>query len=309
MNQITKPPITKGVHNLSREDYDADPAPEPSLSSSIAKLLINRSPAHARLAHPRLNPEHEQTHDRKYDLGTLCHAMLLGEQHKIVAIDAADFRTKAAKAAREEALEEGRVPALAHMVEQANTMAKSARRQLDASEHKDAFQEGVPEQTLVWQEGAVWCRARLDWLPHDQTPIFYDYKTTGASANPIEWERTLYNTGGDIQEAFYRRGIQAVFGHPFVQFFFVVQETEPPYALSVCALSGEAQALADQKVMRAIGIWNWCLEHKRWPGYSRETAYIFPPVWEQRREEDVQLQHQGKPTERMKKLLIEWMSP
>lgn len=310
MNAITKPPVTAGVHDLSRVDYDADPCPEPSLSSSIAKILLTKSPAHARLAHPRLNPAFEPDNDRKYDLGSLAHAMMLGEHDRIVAIDAADYRTDAAKSARDAALALGKVPALAKVVAQAEKMAAAARRQLDASEHGEAFTNGKPEQTLVWQMGDVWCRSRLDWVPRNgAAQRWYDYKTTGASANPLEWWRTMYNTGGDVQEAFYRAGIKAVFGTAFVDFLFVVQETEPPYALSVCALSGEAQALADDKVARAVGIWGWCLKNDRWPGYSRETAYLFPPKWEQTREEDVQLQHAGKPTEALKQKMIEWMAP
>ena len=44
--------------DISAEAYHADPAPEPSLSSSVAKILVNLSPAHARIAHPRLNPDY-----------------------------------------------------------------------------------------------------------------------------------------------------------------------------------------------------------------------------------------------------------
>ena len=41
-----------GIYTLSAEAYHADPCPEPSLSASIANVLLQRSPAHARIQHP-----------------------------------------------------------------------------------------------------------------------------------------------------------------------------------------------------------------------------------------------------------------
>src|SRR5258708_2254328 len=51
--RITAP----GIYDLDDDDYHQDPAPEPSLSSSIVKLLDQQTPAHAYAAHPRLNPQ------------------------------------------------------------------------------------------------------------------------------------------------------------------------------------------------------------------------------------------------------------
>lgn len=43
------------IIRLPSAEYHADPAPEPSLSATLAKLLISRSPRHAWMASPRLN--------------------------------------------------------------------------------------------------------------------------------------------------------------------------------------------------------------------------------------------------------------
>ena len=48
-----------GVYSLPDDAYHADPCPGPSLSSSVAKLMLDRSPLHAWHAHPRLNPNFE----------------------------------------------------------------------------------------------------------------------------------------------------------------------------------------------------------------------------------------------------------
>jgi urease accessory protein len=49
-------------------------------------------------------------------------------------------------------------------------MASACRAQLAShQEAHDAFKPGagVPEITMAWQIGKVWCRARLDWLPQE----------------------------------------------------------------------------------------------------------------------------------------------
>ena len=46
--------LDAGIHDIPPREYHADPCPAPSLSRSIAKLLVERSPAHAYAAHPRL---------------------------------------------------------------------------------------------------------------------------------------------------------------------------------------------------------------------------------------------------------------
>jgi hypothetical protein len=48
------------MNMISAADYFSDKlSPVPSLNSSIAKLLITRSPKHAWMQHPRLNPNYK----------------------------------------------------------------------------------------------------------------------------------------------------------------------------------------------------------------------------------------------------------
>ena len=42
--------LEPGIHNLSAEVYHADPCVKPSLSSSIANVLLQQSPLHAWMA-------------------------------------------------------------------------------------------------------------------------------------------------------------------------------------------------------------------------------------------------------------------
>ncbi len=271
-----------GVYDIPAAAYHADPAPEPSLSSSVAKILIGRTPRHAWMAHPRLNPDHAEENKVEFDIGTAAHALLLEGESGVTVVDADSYRTKAAKEARDAAYTAGRTPLLPHQLVDVEAMVAAARVQLEAHEVAgQAFKDGKPEQTLVWQEAGIWLRCRLDWLPIANRP-FYDYKTT-TNAHPDTWQRRLFENGYDVQAAFYLRGIREALGTENAEFRFVVQEVKPPYALSVVALTPAALALGDAKAHRAIEMWRDCLSADRWPGYPNDVAYLDAPVWEEAR--------------------------
>jgi len=269
--------LTPGVYQIPAALYHADPCPEPSLSCSIIKLICLESPAHAWAAHPRLNPQYAPENGEHFDIGTAAHAVLLEGEAAVTIIDAPDWRTNAAKASRELARIEGRVPLLAKTWADVQAMVKATRAQLDR--HKDGgaemFTAGEPERTLIWQEDGIWCRARLDWL---RAGAIDDFKTTGASANPDAWTRAMFNAGTDIQVAWYLRGLKAISGED-VTFRFAVQETYPPYVLAVIGLGPDALMLAEKKLLYALEVWRRCLKKRDWFGYPRRTCYATLPPW------------------------------
>ena len=277
-------PLTPGIYDLPASEYHADPCPEPSLSSSIAKQICLSSPAHAREAHPRLNPAAGAEECEAFDIGTAAHARLLepDAESAVTVIDAPDWRTKAAKDARDAARAAGRVPLLAKHASAVEAMVAAARGQLD--QHRDGgvrmFLDGQAERTLIWQDDGVWCRARLDYLRLTGTDVAVDdYKTTSTSANPDQWSRALFQNGWDIQAAWYERAVRHVLGVADVTFRYCVQETFPPYALSVIALAPDALVLAEKKCLYAIDVWRQALTSNRWPGYPPRTCYAVAPPW------------------------------
>lgn len=287
--------LSPGIHSQTLEEYLLDRCPNPSLTSSTCRILLTRSPRHAWLAHPRLNLGFEPERREPFDLGQAAHALMLGDERDFEIIDAADWRKKEHKERRNAAYMLGKIPLLAHQFEQVETMVLVGRSQLRA--HRDAagaFIVGKPEQTLIWEQAwsvkqKLWLRCRLDWLPEGDA-VFYEYKTTAASAHPGAWRRNLFDQGLDVQAAFYLRGIAAVLDLADARFRFVVQEREPPYALSVLELTPAALDMARRKVDEAIRIWAWCLEHDRWPGYPARVAHIDPPGWHEQR----WLEHEDK---------------
>lgn len=271
-----------GIHSIGATEYHADPAGRPSLSASIAKILCTASPRHAWTAHPRLNPDYMPDADPKYDVGTACHALILEGKNAVQVIDFPDWRTNAAKEQRDEARAAGLVPLLAKDWLIVEEMVAAVRTELAA--HKadpPLFQDGKPEQTIVWEEDGVLCRGLLDWFRDDRTAID-DLKTTSRSANPDAYSRNLFGVGGDVQAAFYLRGVLALTG-VMPAFRWVVVETSPPYALSVVSPGPDVLALGEAKVERAIAIWRECLARDEWPGYPQEVCYAGMPAWEESR--------------------------
>ncbi len=266
-----------GLFNIAASEYHADPCEQPSLSSSIARILINQSPAHALIAHPRLNHDYESSDEAKFDLGTVAHGVLLEGDGSVEIIDAADWRTNAAKDAAVVARAKGRTPLLAKDWARVEAMTTSARKQL---EYVDAdpplFTDGRPEQTLVWQEDGVTCRCLIDWLRDDRATVD-DYKTTAASAEPGAWTRTMLNIGADVQVAFYLRGLEALGFYP--EWRYVVQENYAPYALSVVTIGPAMLARAAEKVDAAIEKWRECITSGNWPAYTRSVTELQLPAW------------------------------
>lgn len=272
-----------GIYSMPADVYHADTVGDrPSLSASIAKILVTKSPLHAWAAHPRLNPDYVMKHEAKFDPGTAAHTVLLRDERAVQIVVASDWKTDLAQLERDVARAAGKIPILAKQWHEVQRMVEAARVQLDGTRADPRpFTDGKAEQTMVWEDNGVLCRALVDWLRDDRQAID-DYKTTKASANPEQWTRTLYGIGADIQVAFYLRGCQAL-GWPAPEFRFVVQETYPPYALSVIGLDPPSLELADSKVEYALGLWKEALNSGVFPGYPLDVAYAELPGYEEAR--------------------------
>lgn len=276
---------------LPLADYLSDPAPSPSLSSSIAHLLVTRSPQHAWYAHPRLNPTWTPAEaTEQTDFGSIAHALLLEPKTamgRIAIVYADDWRKGYAKTQRDAAREDGKYPVLEERLATATAMVEAARRAIMVSEEMArVFTDGEAERTLIWAEdddiGLVgnrrtWFRSRPDWLTNDHE-IIVDYKTTSASAEPTAFGRMILTMGYHLQAALAIRGVKALSGiEP--AFIFMAQETDPPYAVSFIGLSPTFLAFAASQLDYAVRLWRNCLAANGWPAYPSRVAWIEPPGW------------------------------
>lgn len=280
---ITEP----GIYEISEREYHADPLPVASLSHSIAKLLLQRSPLHAKFAHPRLTaqPEREPP-TAAMDKGSALHKLILGKGAEIKVLAYDDYRKNEAKEARDAARAAGLIPLLAEDYDNMRACATAALEQM--REHPDLvdfFAPGQSEAVMAWRDGETWCRAMVDRLPDNPRAPLYDVKLTGLSASPDGWERRLI-TEYATQAAFYREGAEAIRGVEPGPMMFIVVEDTPPYAVSVIACAPSLMAYAEAEIARAKAIWARCMATGVWPGYAAMTAYVEAPAWLQMRQEE-----------------------
>ncbi|MDJ0894840.1 MAG: PD-(D/E)XK nuclease-like domain-containing protein [Alphaproteobacteria bacterium] len=287
MSKITAP----GIYDIPEAEYHADPVVEPSLSRSIAKTMLRKSPAHAREEHPRLNPDFEPENGRHdFDLGNAAHKLVLGKGRDLAFIDAKGYQTKAAKEAREAAYEDGKIPALPHQVGAAQRMARAARTQIDSiPEFAGLFMRGNAERTIVWNPTPdTWARTRPDLLIHNadfKTSLIVDYKTT-TDARPDRWVKRMDEHGLDLQAAMHIEAVRTALNVERPDFRFIVQETSPPYALAIIAPKPRVIEIGMEKFARAVEMWRWCMQEGTWPGYAALAHYVDLPGWAEAQWED-----------------------
>jgi hypothetical protein len=304
--------------DVTTAEYLADPAPGPSLSSSIAKLLLDRSPAHARLAHPRLGGASSPS-TAATDLGTLIHRYVLGKGAEIEPIDADDFRTKAAREARDRARGQGRIPVLARVAGVAVAAAACIRRELG---RVGIELDGESEVAILWKEqpimtplaaqadvdpalfataaaitgmapywtnpGAIWARAMLDHvIERDGMLCVYDLKSIHC-AHPDDCVRSAINYGYDIQQEAYTRAAERLWPEYAgrIEFRFLFVETDPPYAVTVAKLDATMRERGRRRWAEAVDTWSRCLHTDTWPGYAQEPVTLWSPGWLLQRESE-----------------------
>ena len=265
-------------------EYLADPCPEPSFDSGTARHLITRSPLHAWYQHPRLNPvPADEEHGAALDVGGACHAMLLeDDESRFAIVEADDWRTKAAREARDQAHADGRIPLLARQMDPIRAIVGQSRLAINrCDELKDVFHDAIREQVCLWQDDGAWCRARPDCVSADGD-IVLNYKTTAASAEPDGFGsgmliRELYH----LQAYHHARGLWREAGSSgnLPKCLWLIQEVEPPYAASILGASPALTALAEAQWEHALALWRQCLAEARWPAYPSRVCWIEPAAW------------------------------
>lgn len=275
------PMLHDGIHDgIPADDYHADTLTEkPALSASILRTLIAKTPLHAWAAHPRLGNQTTQNDTDSLDLGTIVHRVILEGSYDVIRVIEADsYRSNDAKDARDAARSAGLIPVKLGDYAAIKTACDQIIGRIEGrTDSPRVFTNGKPEQTAIWTDNGVTCKARIDWL-HNDLMVIDDLKTTGKSADPSVLARHIFQMGYDIQAAWYRRGASILTGRT-PEFRFVFAETVPPYAVSVVNLSPAAYALADEKIRYGRDLWKTSLHHNKWAGYTTAVATIEPPGW------------------------------
>lgn len=255
----------------------------PRLSQSIAHWLLTRSPSHAHAHHPRLGGVPAEP-TAAMTTGALLHALLLGRR-EIVDVEAEDYKTKAAREARDAALARGAIPVTAPVLTRAILANRRIREQLAQCDGDDADLADIgraegpwhTEVAAYWEDaGGVRCRGMLDIF--DNRCQIADVKFV-RSAQRQAFAAAIERDGYDVQAAAYIEAIETIYPERAgrVRFRWLVCEKDPPYVIAVYSPDVCLRDLGRRKWERAKRVWSMCLAESSWPGYR--GGEIAPVAW------------------------------
>jgi hypothetical protein len=278
-----------GLYRMPAALYHADPAPVPSLSSSLAKILIDQSPAHAHAAHPRLgktgSADSEPT--RAKEIGSAAHKLILGQGAEIVVIEAEDYRTKAAKEARAAACEAGHLPILAPDLQKAERLANYADARLATIPDCEGFHAAPAELVGIVQDpSGAWLRIMMDrFEDRGGHAIIWDVKTGDQPAAPHLLGRRIEGMGMEVQAALYVRAVELLIPRLAgrVRFRWIFIENDLPHAVTVAEADGVTLGIGARKLALALSRWNAACRTDQWPGYPARIVHPEYPGWAEQR--------------------------
>jgi len=269
-----------GLHyGVSATAYHADPCETPSLSSTLARTLLDKSPAHAALEHPKLGANKRES-TAAMSKGTLVHAILAGSD-EIEVGNFKDFRKDDAQEWRDAVEASGRIAVLPPAYEEGMRIAGAVRaRAAIGIDHTPFGTEAKNEVTAIWKEKGCFCRARFDVLEVGDYANIWDFKSC-ADVSDRGIERSIVKYGYHIQAAFYIRGLENIMPkyRGRTSFIFVFFETTPPYAVRRVTLQPSWLMAASAKVNEAINLWAHCIETNNFPITSPDTLKLELPAY------------------------------
>jgi hypothetical protein len=279
---ITRPGIYTDVPT---DDYYADPiAAGPSFTQSLAKIVIERSVAHAKAEHPRMAPvEAEDDTPERYDaakaIGNAAHALLIGRGKEIAVGEFNAWQSKDAKTFKADAWVAGKTAILSKHMARAEAMSLAARYQIDAVGWTDVFREGHGEVVIAWEEDGLWFRSLIDWMV-DPSRV-YDLKTSAMSVAPHAIPKLMTDADWPLQAAFHERGLDVLDpgGAGRRKHRFIAQENEPPYALTPVELTEAVMTMGRKRLDFAIKRWRHAMETGEFLAYPAEVCRPEYPGW------------------------------
>ncbi len=305
--RITEP----GVYSIPVAHYHLDPVPGGSLSSTGARKLLPPS-CPALFRQWREDGEEVKT---AWDIGSAAHKLVLGVGPELVRIEGDGklgpeaWNTNTVKNKAAGARERGAVPLRPSAYDAVHKMADKlrehpiARALFTPRGTPDLGREtgtGEAEITVIWQDSqtGVMCRALIDYLPwftlhRDGAPaaapaypgrlLVPDYKTTGRTygASPDVIGKAMAEHGYYVQMAWYLMGLRAVgYAREDSEALLVVQETSPPYLVTVAQPDPTAMRMGAIRCRQALDVYADCVREDRWPGYSDDVVLAELPPWE-----------------------------
>lgn len=259
-------------YQMPEAEYHAWPA----LSAGGAWTLATECPALYWHRSP-FNPNAECGKPARHlDIGTALHLAALEQERfydRIEVVGADDWRTQAARDARDRARETGKVPLLWKDQELIEKLHDALRRNKHAAE---LLHGAATEVSYFWDADSTPCKARADVLRDDD--VIADLKSS-TSAAPEHFRKQAWNFGHFMRVPFYCDGYEATTGKRIKAYWFIVVSTEEPHLVTTCRLDDRAIEWGRLKIRRALTLFRECMKRGVWPPYEQGPVTLSLPSW------------------------------
>ena len=153
---------------------------------------------------------------------------------------------------------------------------------------QEIIDEGKPEVSMWWDDHALRCKGRIDWLRmRGETPVeIVDLKTTTA-LDEFAFGRAFERYGYHIKLGYYRRGIRNHYGVN-LPVRLIVAESDPPFDAARMTVDENILDYGEQLAVGLLQSVKHCKKSGRWPGRAeQEEMSLAFPDWAMPEEEVV----------------------
>lgn len=246
-------------------------------SSSFKDLAV--SPGHYRYRRDNPTPDTEET-----CLGRALHVLVM-EPHRFDSIAVLsphdDYRTKEAKAWRDETIAAGVIPLKADKWADVHRWRDALLSHKTASALLKPGDDVLVESTILFDCHGVPAKARPDVF-RARDGIILDVKTT-ACVHESEWDREVAKTHLYFQPWWYLAAAAETDAAPDA-FAWVVVSKEPPHAVWVRTADRWIEP-ARRRGENLLSMYRACQDSGRWPSSTEAAVESVPPAWFTKTEE------------------------
>ncbi len=268
----------KLVHPIDVHTYRQHPAINVSALKAFA-----RSPLHAEVGF-----EEEREPTEAMNIGSLLDHKVLGTPYLYTTSPYEDFRTKEARAWRDDTKERGVTVFKQEEIETVERMVEAVREhpvagRLFAEPGKaqvgmfGVFETGLDEAIECLKVNCCERKGLIDWLPNT-TPVIVDLKKC-RDASKAGFRRQIGQLRYDVQAAYYRDLYRDITGETRA-WQWVCVEDQAPFAVAVYQLDTESCEVGSRTWQSWLRQWMVCEDTDSWPGYNGDSTQIIQsPTW------------------------------
>lgn len=268
----------KPTIELSNEEYHKHPA-----ISRSALSLFDKSPLHYwyRYINPDFVPHDSDSPALKF--GTACHMRVLEPElfaETYIPAPTGSKNSKAYKDAVAEAAEAGKKILTHQEYDQLDGIMTSLMNHPKANPALFGH-GGINETSWIGKDPKTKLELKVRPDRIMKSGALVDLKTS-IDASASHFQRSAVNFGYCLQAAFYQHVMEICTGTRSANFYFVVVEKEPPYAVSVFQASQAFIAYGRTEMNRLLTSIKSCKKTygtSPWPSYSSDIQVLELPSW------------------------------